>query len=99
MGEVVCVSRVYVGAEGAHDQGPTQGELWEIGRGVAPGAGVAVLAWTCGGGGVEDVEGIRVSCVRGANQAPYLIYTGQSDLTRAAYRYFSAPRLPAQTFE
>lgn len=39
---------------------------------------------------MQDVEGIRVSCVRGANQAPYLIYTGQSGLTRAAYRYFSA---------
>lgn len=46
---------------------------------------------------MEDVEGIRVSCVSGANQVSYLNYTGQSVLSRAAYRYFSAPRLPAQT--
>lgn len=51
MGEV-CVSRVYVGAEGAHDQGPTQGELWEIGRGVAPGAGRSGLG--CGLVGEEE---------------------------------------------
>ena len=38
-----CVSRVYVGAEGAHDQ-RNQREFREIGRGVAPVAGEVGLA-------------------------------------------------------
>lgn len=82
-----CASRVYVGAEGEHGRG-TKGNLgksageWHL----LP----ARWAWqqSCGGGGVEDVEGIRVSCVSGANQASSLIYARQSDLTRYAYRYF-----------
>ena len=35
---------------------------------MAPGAGEVGLCGEGGGVDVEDVEGIRVSCVRGANQ-------------------------------
>lgn len=70
-----------LGRRAAHEGRASQGELREIGRGVTP-LCVVGLVWTCGGKAhgrwemVKVVEGIRVSCVRKANQKLCLINTG-----------------------